>query len=228
MCLLKEVKIMKILIGVLTVYLLFITQTGCKSHSTEPIPDQHSHDSTFITERKPNLYIYPKKEMNLTVTIAFPHGGKITESLPIYNEGWSFVIKPSGLIDNIYDYLFYECRVPDLTQKSFGWLISQKNLKQFFEENMSTSGFNEREIKDFTDYWVPILKDYSYYEIYPQYKSTLDKMSILQFSVTPDNLYRLQYVIIGRDNNDITLHAPQIEVANRIEFYAVEWGVVLK
>ena len=219
---------MKILLGVLTVYLLFISQTGCKSNSTEPIPDQHSHDSTFITERKPNLYIYPKEEMNLSVTIAFPRGGKITESLPIYNEGWSVSIKPSGLIDNIYEYLFYECRVPDLTQKSFGWLISQNNLKQFFEENMSASGFNEKEIKDFTDYWAPLLKDYSYYEIYPQYKSTLDEMSILQFSVTPDNLYRLQYVIIGRDNSDITIHAPQIEVAKRIGFYAVEWGVVLK
>ncbi len=219
---------MKILIGVLTVYLLFISQMGCKSHSTEPTPDQDSHDSSFIDVRKPNLYIYPKEEMNLVVTIAFPHGGKITESLPIYNQGWSVAIKPSGLIDNIYEYLFYECRVPDLTQKSFGWLISQKNLKQFFEENMSISGFDEKEIKDFIDYWLPLLKDYSYYGIYPQYKSTLDKMSILRFSLTPDNLYRLQYVIIGRDNSDITLYTPQIEVANRIEFYAVEWGVVLK
>ena len=219
---------MKTLIGVLTIFLLFISQTGCKNQSTEPTVDQNSHDSTFITERKPNLYIYPKEEMNLAVTIAFPRGGKITESLPIYNEGWSVSVKPSGLIDNIYAYLFYECRVPDLTQKSFGWLISQKDLKQFFKENMSTSGFNEKEIKDFTDYWAPLLKDYSYYEIYPQYKSTLDKMSILQFTVTPDKLYRLQYVIIGRDNNDITLHAPQIEVANRIGFYVVEWGVILK
>lgn len=65
---------------------------------------------------------------------------------------------------------------------------------------MSNYGFCGREIKDFTDYWIPKLKDYEYYEIYPQEKNIIDIVIALEISETPDAVLRQLYLIRGTDN----------------------------
>ena len=62
---------------------------------------------------------------------------------------------------------------------------------------MTNSGFTEIEINDFIDFWIPELTEYPFYAVYPQYRSTLDVMTEIIFSVEPDNFYRLQYLIKG-------------------------------
>jgi len=218
---------MKNILFLIIVSSLIILQFGCKDKAVEPINDD-GNDVDTIVERKPNLYIYPTRELNLSVRIDFPKGGKILESIPEYNNEWDVSVKPDGKINDTFEYLFYECKVPDLTQNIYGWLVAVDDLKQFFENNLSLSGFSEKEIKDFTDYWIPLLKDYTYYEIYPQYKNTLEKMTIITFSIEPKNIFRLQYVIKGRDNNSISLQEPIIETAKRERYFSVEWGVIIK
>ena len=56
--------------------------------------------------------------------------------------------------------------MPDLAQKEYGWVIETSNLQEFFRNNMKTSGFSQKEIKDFIEYWIPILTEHKYYEIY--------------------------------------------------------------
>ena len=218
---------MKNILFLIIVSSLIILQFGCKDKSVEPINNDGKDTSTIVVY-KPNLYIYPTEGLTLTIKIEFPNGGEILESVPEYDDAWNVSIKPDGKINDTYDYLFYEYRVPDLTQNIYGWLVSMDDLKQFFENNLSLSGFNEKEIKDFTDYWIPLLKDYSYYEIYPQYKNTLEKMTIINFSREPKNIFRLQYVIKGRDNEKISLQNPEIETAKRERYFSVEWGVIIK
>jgi hypothetical protein len=203
---------------------------GCNEDSTDPkVKYAISHgDTSEVISRKPNIYIYPTKELKLTVNLSFPNGGQLLESIPNYGNGWEISVKTNGIINETYHYLFYECKFPDMTQNKFGWLVANTELEQFFRNNMSLSGFNENEIKDFTEYWIPLLKDYKYYEIYPQYKNTLDKMSFISFSETPLNIFRLQYVIKGRNDNNIILLAPQLETARREGFFVMEWGVILK
>lgn len=215
---------MKNVLLVVIVLSTTILQFGCKNNSTEPI--DNNKDSIVVY--KPNLYIYPTEELNLSIKIDFPNGGRILESIPEYKNGWDISVKPNGKINDIYEYLFYEYKVPDLTQKIYGWLITREGLKEFFENNMSLSGFNEKEIKDFTDYWIPLLKDYRYYEIYPQYINTLEKMSIISFSKEPKNIFRMQYIIRGRDNKNISLQNPIVETAKREGYFSVEWGVIIK
>ena len=126
------------------------------------------------------------------------------------------------------NYLFYESVNPDLSQYNKGWIIAQEDLEWFFLENMTATGFNEQEITDFTDYWIPILKDYQYYAIYPQYKEQLDRIIQLQFSKEPDNILRLIYTIKGLQANNIFLQEPEIPNFHREGFVVVEWGVIRK
>lgn len=206
---------------VFVIPILFINYS-CDDSPTEPIgPD------TTIVAYKPNIYICPSETLSLSVEIFFPNGGEVLESIPNYKYSWEITVTPDGKIDNTYEYLFYECKMPDIAQKEYGWVIEASNLQDFFINNMKTSGFSQKEINDFIEYWIPILTEYKYYEIYPQYKSTLDEMVKINFSIQPNNFYRLFYFLKGRANDQVELLTPTIEKAKRENYYAVEWGVIL-
>jgi hypothetical protein len=123
---------------------------------------------------KPNIYIYPKKKIKMDVTIDFPMEGEVTESIPLYKNGWkNITVEPSGLIDGKYDYLYYESLQPKFFQKNRGWIVPKENLEKFFIENLKKNKFNKKEIDDFIEYWIPLLNKRAYYEIYPQYNKEL-------------------------------------------------------
>lgn len=209
---------------ILILSVLMLSTNGCKI-PTKPQPN----DSTnYILDEKPNIYIYPDHNIDLTVKIIFPAGGSVTKSDPQYNNGWNVRVSKDGKIDSSYDCLFYESRMPDLTQNEYGWIVKKEELKNFFSTNLAESNFKENEIYDFISYWIPRLKDYNYYAIYPQYTSTMEKMSILDFSIMPAHVFRLNYVIRGLNNKNINIKTPEIQKANRNGYNSVEWGVILK
>jgi hypothetical protein len=180
-----------------------------------------------ITVYKPNIYIYPLLKLKLSVQLSFPLGGNIVESIPQYVNGWDVTVDTNGKINNQYDYLFYESKQPNLFQYEKGWCIGRENLKAFFEDNMARYNFSFSEIKDFTDYWMPLLTENKYYCIYPQTNEIIDKIIQLNFSVKPDHTARLFYGIVGVDELK-TLTQPFIEPFDRSGFYVVEWGVFRK
>jgi len=177
---------------------------------------------------KPNIYIYPEEIIELDVNIVFPHGGRITTSIPDYNDGWHITVEPSGIIDGQYEYLFYESIQPDYGQYEVGWVVAREELEDFFRDNLAQTGFNEKEIADFVDYWIPRLIEYPYYAIYSQYKDELEEMVKLNFSVQPDNLIRLIYSLRGLENNNLGMQEPVIPQFARDGFTVVEWGIILK
>jgi len=213
-------------------------QIGVKSISFQPsqivdfIVDSYYDDYVLLDVEqaaKPNIYIYPKELRNLDVNINFPHGGEVTTSIPEYGDGWNDLdVDPSGKINDEFTFLFYESQNPDLCQYEKGWIIAQEDLELFFIKNMTATGFNEQEITDFIDYWIPILKDYPYYAIYPQYNEQLDRIIQLDFSQKPDNILRLIYTLKGLQDNDLVLQEPEIPKFNREGFVVVEWGVIRK
>lgn len=218
---------MKTIIITFIVFLFVILQYSCKDNTTEPEIPYDDDDISEVVAHKPNIYIYPNQTLTLSVKAIFPNGGAILESIPHYQESWDITVTPNGKINNTFDYLFYECKMPDLTQKTYGWLIAKSDLKEFFINNMTQSGFNQNEINDFIEYWIPILTESKYYEIYPQYKSTIDEMVEIKYSVEPLSFYRLFYVIKGRKDNQVELLPPSIESAKREKYFVVEWGVIL-
>lgn len=197
-------------------------------HGCEPEPDDEC--DTCIMVLKPNIYLYPTENAVLSVSLTFPAGGRVTASIPDYRKGWLVSVDTNGIIDNKYEYLFYESEQPDVWQTNEGWIINVADLAQFFTSNLSEYGFIGREIKDFTDYWIPKLKGYEYYEIYPQKKNIIDSVIALGINKTPDAVLRLFYLIRGTGsatNDQITSPADNTPFI-RDGFCVTEWGVVLK
>jgi hypothetical protein len=71
------------------------------------------------------------------------------------------------------------------------------------------------------------LTDYEYYIIYPQYSQEIEKIIQIKFSIIPDNILRMFYVLQGTNDNQKELSAPVIPSFNRNGFVATEWGVVI-
>ena len=177
---------------------------------------------------KPNIYLYPEETTELDVYITFPHGGRVTTSIPNYNNGWHVTVEPNGIIDGQYEFLFYESLQPDYGQYEAGWVVAQDRLEDFFRNNMALTGFNQKEIDDFIEYWIPRLTEYPCYAIYPQYNDELDEMIKLNFSTQPTNLIRLIYSVRGLETGNLTLDEAVIPAFNRDGFTVAEWGVILK
>ncbi len=222
MNILRAVSLKIFFIGIIIGLIFTFTSSfqSCKKSVTAP-PDT-------MRVYKPNIYIYPKQEMNLDVKISFPQGGKIINSIPEYNGGWNVNVDDKGKIESKYDYLFYESDQPNIWQYKSGWVIEKAKLSQFFNSNMAAYGFNQKEINDFVEYWIPRLKTFKFYKIYPQEKKWIDEVIQIDYSTKPDNLLRLFYVIEGTDDIvSIGLHT-SIAKFNRTDFYITEWGVILK
>ncbi|MCX6233344.1 MAG: hypothetical protein NT175_01270 [Bacteroidetes bacterium] len=192
-------------------------------------PDDDGNDTCPLL-KKPNIYIYPDEKIQLSVSLIFPLGGNIINSLPDYGSGWNITVDTNGLIDNTYNYLFYESIQPDVWQQNEGWLVKKADLEFFFTENMTKYGFSGREIPDYLDYWIPRLAIFEWYVIYPQNVLIINEVIRLNFSKKPDNVLRLFYLIKGYyDMPNIKLADP--EIGNGFErkgFTVTEWGVILK
>jgi len=176
---------------------------------------------------KPNIYIYPQENIQLEVNIDFPMGGKVIASIPEYKTGWKVSVDAKGLIDYKYTFLFYESTQPNVWQTKSGWVVKQSDLKGFFEENMALYGFAGQEIIDFTDYWIPRLKDHESYSICPQILPEVNQVVQLRFSKKPEHILRLYYVIKAHDLSKNELVKPEIPKFERKGYFVTEWGVVL-
>ncbi len=196
--------------------------------SCEPDDDDNDECDTCNMVYKPNIYLHPTENMQLTVKLIFPIGGEIVTSIPEYGNGWNFTVDTNGLIDNTYSYLFYESTQPDIWQRTHGWIINATGLESFFRKNMADYGFYGQEIDDFIDYWIHQLDDYKFYSIYPQTKEIINDVIKLDFSKQPDNLLRLFYVIKGDNQLQNKLITPTIDSFKRERYYVTEWGVILK
>jgi hypothetical protein len=195
-------------------------------------PEDKWQCDTCLTVFKPNIYIYPTERSQISVNLSFPQGGKIITSIPNYGNGWIIDVDTSGIINNKYEYLFYESEQPNAWQLYDGWIIKRSELGAFFTNNMLKYGFNGHEIKDFTDFWIPRLDNSEYFEIYPQESNIIETVIKLDFSKTPENILRLFYVIKGVNNNNNNNNRINIPVVNnqfsRSGFHVSEWGVILK
>lgn len=181
----------------------------------------------YMEVEKPNIYLYPVRETEITVRLDFPAGGGITVSDPPYGDGWTVRVTPESVIDGGHGHLFYEAEVPPEWQFERAWVVQQRQLETFFTENLTAHGLNDREIADFVEYWVPRLEDHAFYVIYPQYAKEIELMIRLTIEPEPDSLFRLYYAISGVDFVERYVPEPEVQSFSRDGFTCCEWGVVL-
>ncbi len=214
----------KTVIIALILSVILVVSNCIKDKSIPTEPSNEDNQDTLVV-RKPNIYIYPTQKEQLQIKVLFPQGGRIINSEPLYKNGWNISVDTSGTINNEFRYLFYECKIPNHFQTDEGWLVIRNDLEIFFNDNLKKFGFNENEIKDFTAYWIPILKEHNYYLIYPQKADIINQLVELQISEKPESIQRLYYLFKGVNTGEIVnLQTPQISEFTRKGYAVVEWG----
>lgn len=176
---------------------------------------------------KPVIYLYPTKEQDIKVKVS-PEGG-VTESIPEYGKGWKVTATPEGkIIDKAtkteYPYLFWESKDNGAEiDMSEGFVVETKNLQAFFEEKLAILGLNEKEIADFTEYWVPELQGEKYIFITFYSQERIDAEAPLSISPKPDSVIRV-YFDHKKLDKKITVKEQVLTPAKRSGFAVVEWG----
>lgn len=176
---------------------------------------------------KPVIYLYPTKTQDIKVKVS-PEGG-VTESIPEYGKGWSVTATPEGkIIDKAtkteYPYLFWESKDDGAqTDMSEGFVVETKKLQKFFEEKLAILGLNEKEIADFTEYWVPELQGKKYVFITFYSQERIDAEAPLKVTPAPDSVIRV-YFDHKKLDKKITVKEQVLTPATRKGFAVVEWG----
>lgn len=179
-----------------------------------------------VIPMKPNIYLYPMDTQLVRVSLEFPMGGELIQSIPPYGNGWGVEVTPDGKIGGIYDYLFYESLNADTYQYEHGWCIAGDDMEAQLRDKLGLMGFRGREMDDFISYWIPRLVGSAYYLIYPQFSEDIAKSTKLVIDPPPDSLLRVFLRIIPAPIQ-IDIAPPHLTPFTRSGFTVVEWGVVL-
>ena len=175
---------------------------------------------------KPIIYIYPTKEMDLTIKLK--NDKLLTHTYPKYNDSWNIHVDTVG---NIYDYktnrnyyaLYWEAIDNNEINMNEGFVVEGKDTIKFLEEKLEYLGLNEREINEFIVYWIDKLENNKYNYIRFRCTEEVNKFMPLEFSVNPDTLIRviMDYKPL---NEKINIKEQELEKTIRNGFTVVEWG----
>jgi hypothetical protein len=115
------------------------------------------------------------------------------KDVPDYKEGWNVFVSKEGLIENTYDYLFYETKLRKIELPKSGWLVRYDDLENWFDSHLIALGLNEKEKNQFKQYWLNELPKSNYYEIRLLEDSFLKENMDLIISPQPDTVIRLNF-----------------------------------
>lgn len=176
-------------------------------------------DNTVV--KKPAVYLYPEKEMNVSVKVEV--NGKLTYTEPEYNTGWQVNVTPDGLINNKFDYLYYEADLNKIELPDEGWVVKFDNLENWFDEYLPELGLNKKETNQFKEYWLKDLKKANYYEIKLLGNEFLKKNMNLVISPAPQTVLRLNFYFKPL-TKIMNIKSPVINKIERNGFTVIEWG----
>jgi len=174
--------------------------------------------------KKPAVYLYPAEDSFVSVKLNI--NGEIVKSTPEYKDGWEVFATKEGLIDNKYDYLFYEAELRKIELPDAGWVVGYDDLEGWFDENLAKLGLNEKEKSQFEEYWLKELPKSDYYEIKLLGQSFLKENMELIVSPQPETMIRLNFYFKPL-NEKTDISEPIITTPDRKGFTVVEWGGIL-
>jgi hypothetical protein len=180
-------------------------------------PDNQIHQIV----KKPAVYLYPEKVTDISVKVAV--NGCITYTEPLYKNGWNVNVTTVGLIDNKYDYLFYEADINKIELPEEGWIVEFKELEKWFDEYLPQLGLNSKEKDQFKEYWLKDLKKANYYEIKLLGNNFLEENMKLIISPEPQTLIRLNFYFKPLSEQK-KINNPLITTTERKGFTVIEWG----
>jgi hypothetical protein len=180
---------------------------------------------------KPVIYLYPEKKTSLGLKLEID--GFLTHTDPFYEKGWKVEALPDGKIKNLntgeyHNYLLWEGVGLNYPKQEEGWVVEKEDLNSFLGEKLSILGLNEKEIRDFKEYWLSRLNEKPFYKISFLSRKQFERLASVQFNpISPKVFIRVMMTAEGLDNYEsipeqILSHTPQ-----RSGFTAVEWGGAL-
>lgn len=162
----------------------------------------------------------------------FKVGANIRESDPLYGtNGWNVVAYPSGEIYSEgvrYDYLFWDGTgkgiYPDY--KDRGVIVKQNEIEKTLRTQITMLGLNEKETKDFTDFWLPLIPKSPYVRLTWLQTEDMNELAPLLVSPKPDTIIRIFLEFEGLSKPKYLI--PQkLGSIPRKGFTLVEWGGLL-
>ena len=225
-------------------YLEVSTADGCYS-STDPISAAVCDDLVVdfsvspddcVTADKPNLYLYPKRDLPMQVEVLLGRKQRVVASDPqLPPQGWRGVAHPDGTwtaqgAKARSPFLFYEVslapeQLPTM-QREEGWCIEARGTADAAEQMAELLGlydFNAQERDDFVEAWridLPLARSYV---VYPQREVGHLAGLRLRPALPVDRLW----LLVEDGAGCPILTEPVIEPMDRRGAHGVEWGVVL-
>lgn len=186
--------------------------------------------ATYISKaRAPVIYLYPKTETEVSVSLAL--NGRLTETYPLFNRknGWTVTASPDGTLTdkngNKYSFLYWEADLvikPDLSR---GFCVKGGDTKAFLETALKQLGLSDIESADFIGYWLPQLEGNKYNVITFQ-TTAYENAASMKVSPEPDTVIRVN--MLWYPSKEKVNIRPQelgcINPAVRKGFTVVEWG----
>lgn len=196
---------------------------------------------------KPAIYLYPEKPTDINVKLNLD--GELTVSNPAYNAdtGWNVKAYPDGIIQltesdkdtsdgmrmhssevegsiKTYPYLYYEAELNGISLPKEGFVFAKDELPKQLRLLMEKIGFNDKEISDFMEYWLPRLSEKPYYFVTLLPENVINDKEKLTFSMAPDTLIRSRFVFEGLDAPISVKPLANISTYSRSGFVVTDWG----
>ena len=187
------------------------------------ISSQQSEDHIV---RKPVIYLYPDKTLEVSVKLAFDN---ITCTYPEYDEdGWKVTAYPDGALTdhqgNKYSYLFWEGMTKTEFDFSEGFCVKGSDTAEFLRWALSEQGLDPKECNDFIVYWLPEMQDNDYNIISFQGEA-YEQLAPLDITPAPDNIKRV-FMAYYPSTGKKEIPPQALTGFDRSGFTVVEWGGV--
>ena len=180
----------------------------------------------YCLNRKPVIYLYPEKAMDISVQLDLKIG-KFLTVYPKFNEKntWKVNAEPNGNIkmnNKIYPYLFWEAESYILNETKEGFIVKNEDAETFLEEKLKILGLNDKESTDFITYWLPVLIKNKLSLCAFQKEKFFDNYK-LNINPAPDTLIRI-FLCIKKIEAPINVKEQELKSMNRKGFTVIEWG----
>lgn len=193
----------------------------------------HFHNMTFAPLAecgKPVIYLYPEQQTEVSVKVRLQNG--MTVSDPEYNDGWNVVARPDGSMVNkadgaTYPYLFWEGRGMYYETPEAGWMVQREGVPGFLKDKLGMMGLNETEIRDFMEFWVPLMQEKPWYFVTFAGTESMNSIAPLTISPKPDTVFRVLMDYEPLDAPREVREPQRLPRVIRRGFTVVEWGGVL-
>ena len=213
------------------------TQTDDPTLVPVPLPTRMP---TREVAYKPVLYLYPKEEGRLAVTLdvggelgtVYPAPERQVQTEKGTRASWTVDAVPDGTLTDAsgrtYPSLFWDGPV-SLTSPEQGFVVAREDAVPFLEEKLGQLGLSDKEAADFITFWAPRIRsneytfvsfDASSYTAHARYSFTDEAGA----SVTPDTFIRVFMTMCEADANTVVQPQTFAPPPARTGFTAVEWG----